>query len=84
MRTTIDLPDELFRKVKAAAALEGVKLKDLIARLIENGLRQGQRQERRGKRPPLPELIPATGRVIPLFSSAEIDAILFGDEDEKD
>lgn len=31
MKTTVELPDELFRQAKAKAALEGVKLKDLIA-----------------------------------------------------
>ena len=41
MRTTIDLPDELFRRVKARAALDGLKLKDLITRYVEQGLRQG-------------------------------------------
>jgi hypothetical protein len=40
MRTTLDLPDELFRQVKAKAALEGAKLKDLLTRYVESGLRQ--------------------------------------------
>jgi hypothetical protein len=31
MRTTVELPDELFRQVKARAALQGRSLKDLIA-----------------------------------------------------
>jgi hypothetical protein len=35
MRTTVDLPDELFRRAKAEAALRGRKFKDLI----EEGLR---------------------------------------------
>jgi hypothetical protein len=35
MRTTIDLPDELFRRAKAEAALSGRKFKDLV----EEGLR---------------------------------------------
>jgi hypothetical protein len=35
MRTTIDIPDELFRRVKSEAALRGSKLKDLV----EEGLR---------------------------------------------
>jgi hypothetical protein len=35
MRTTIDLPDELFRRAKSEAALRGKKLKDLV----EEGLR---------------------------------------------
>lgn len=30
MRTTIDIPDELFRAAKAKAALEGRLLKDLV------------------------------------------------------
>jgi len=40
MRTTLDLPDELFRQVKAKAALEGAKLKDLLTCYVESGLRQ--------------------------------------------
>jgi hypothetical protein len=36
MRTTIDLPDELFRRAKAEAALRGQKLKNLV----EEGLRR--------------------------------------------
>jgi hypothetical protein len=35
MRTTIDLPDDLFRRAKSEAALRGRKLKDLV----EEGLR---------------------------------------------
>ena len=36
MRTTIDIPDELFRRAKSEAALRGRKLKDLV----EEGLRR--------------------------------------------
>jgi hypothetical protein len=50
MRTTLDLPDELFRQVKAKAALEGASLKDLLARYVESGLRQPARPAG----PPLP------------------------------
>jgi hypothetical protein len=31
MRTTVDIPDELFRRAKSEAALRGRKLKDLVA-----------------------------------------------------
>ncbi len=31
MKTTIDVPDELYRRAKAEAALRGHKLKDLVA-----------------------------------------------------
>jgi len=36
MRTTVDVPDALYRQAKAEAALHGRKLKDLI----EEGLRR--------------------------------------------
>ncbi len=35
MKTTVEIPDELYRRAKAEAALDGRKLKDLI----EQGLR---------------------------------------------
>jgi len=35
MKTTIELPDDLYRRAKATAALRGRKLKDLV----EEGLR---------------------------------------------
>lgn len=35
MKTTIEVPDDLYRKAKATAALDGRKLKDLV----EEGLR---------------------------------------------
>jgi hypothetical protein len=35
MRTTIEIPDTLFRKTKATAALRGSTMKDLIVRAIE-------------------------------------------------
>jgi len=38
MRTTIDLPDDLFRRAKATAALQGKSLKELVASVLEKGL----------------------------------------------
>lgn len=43
MRTTIDLPDVLFRRTKAAAALRGSSMKDLIVLAIEREVTQGGR-----------------------------------------
>ena len=37
MRTTLDLPDELFKHAKLAAVHEGVPLKVVIARALERG-----------------------------------------------
>jgi len=46
MKTTIELPDELYRKAKASAALNGRKLKDLV----EEGLRLVLEAPRKGRR----------------------------------
>jgi hypothetical protein len=35
MRTTIEIPDDLFRRAKATAALRGSTLKDLVVRALE-------------------------------------------------
>lgn len=38
MRTTIDIPDTLFRHLKAKAALEGCTLREVIVDLVSKGL----------------------------------------------
>lgn len=61
MKTTIELPDELYRKAKATAALHGRKLKDLV----EEGLRRVLDAPRKGRRQrSLAELMaPARGMI---------------------
>jgi hypothetical protein len=54
MRTTLDLPDALFRQVKARAAVTGTTIKSLITRYIETGLRQPEKPRMPGKRSRLP------------------------------
>lgn len=39
MKTTLDLPDDLVRRIKIEAARSDRKLKDLVAQLLEAGLR---------------------------------------------
>jgi hypothetical protein len=81
MRTTIDLPDELLRQVKARAALDGLKLKDLITRFVEQGLKQGAPAPAvRRRRSELPVIRKATGRTLPALSNADIDRLLADDE----
>ena len=78
MRTTVDLPDEIFRQAKAQAALQGMSFKDLIARFVRQGLRgfqQDQKTERRRRSEP-PIARAATGRPLTVFSSAELHRIL--------
>ncbi len=38
MKTTLELPDELMREVKIRAAVEGRKLKDVVADALKTGL----------------------------------------------
>lgn len=82
MRTTIDLPDELLRQVKAKAALDGLKLKDLITRYVEQGLRDTPPRTGplRRLRSELPVSRAATGRPLPSLTNADIQRIL--DEEE--
>lgn len=43
MRTTVDLPDEFFQRVKAKAALRGMKLKEFIAESLQRAHRRKHR-----------------------------------------
>jgi hypothetical protein len=38
MRTSLDIPDDLFRHLKTRAALEGTTLRELVLGLIARGL----------------------------------------------
>jgi len=82
MRTTIELPDELLRQVKAKAALDGIKLKDLITRYVEQGLRGAPpaTASHRRQRSELPVARSATGHTLPALTNAELQRIL-GEEE---
>jgi hypothetical protein len=56
MRTTVDIPDPVYRRLKSRAAREGRSAKELILRGVEQVLRQPQRK--RGRRVKLP-LVPS-------------------------
>ena len=61
MKTTIEVPDELYRRAKAAAALRGRKLKDLFAEGLRLVL---EKPSKRGATPNLAQLMkPARGVV---------------------
>lgn len=64
MRTTIDLPDELYRTLKARAAISGVTLRELIQGLIERGLSEAPTRTATEERPDPPVVIPSAGRTI--------------------
>ncbi len=56
MRTTIDLPDHLYRELKVLAAQRGVALKDVVQEFVERGLRAPAPPEPRGRVPAFPSI----------------------------
>lgn len=82
MRTTIDLPDELLRAVKARAALDGLRLKELITRYVEQGLRgaPSAAPPLKRRRSELPVARAATGRPLPALSNSDIQRLLDDEE----
>ncbi len=53
MRTTIDLPDDLIREVKAIAARRGASLKTVIRIALEEEIRKAERKAGRRVKFPL-------------------------------
>lgn len=87
MRTTIDLPDPLFREVKTRAAREGMKLRELVIRYLETGLRgrcSGPDEAPAASRTPLPIFRQPNGTVIPARTNAEIFEILAAEDTAPD
>jgi hypothetical protein len=82
MRTTIDLPDPLFREAKTRAVQSGMKFKDLVAQYIEQGL-HGQLvapDSQRREQVSLPVFRKTSGTAIPARSNAELFEILEEEE----
>lgn len=52
MRTTVDIPDRLFRKVKATAAIRGKKIKDLVEEGLLLALESPQLKRGGKQKPP--------------------------------
>ena len=78
MRTTLDLPDILFREVKTRAVQQGVTLKDLLAQYIQAGMNAPASVAPLAPRAniPLPYFRKTDGPAIPAHSNAELFAIL--------
>ena len=75
MRTSLDLPDPVFRELKARAAMEGVKMKELIRRFIETGLRADASPAPVRRRSPFPVIGTATGEPIPALTAEDLHRI---------
>lgn len=77
MRTTIELPDPLFRSARAAALERGVTLKELFTEALDRALRTPVRGVKRMDRPPIAG---GAGGEVPSRSNKELAEIL-GDEE---
>ena len=76
MRTTVDLSDSLLREVKARAAMEGIKLKDYFARLVEAALQRPSLVASEPKRSPAPVFKRKGAKPMPALSNAQLDALM--------
>jgi hypothetical protein len=64
MKTTVEIPDTLFRKAKATAAEQGVPLKDLLSDAVRQYLQRGAADSSKNKLsspPPAPAWMSAFG-----------------------
>lgn len=73
MRVTIDLPDSLFRELKAVAASRGTSLKMVIRAAVEEEIRKTERKT--GRRLKFPLLSSREPGSLDL-TNAEIDELL--------
>ena len=77
MRTTIDLPDPLFRVAKTLASEKGISLKDFFTEALQRAVSQppflGQRMD-------LPPVRSVGGKRIPVRSNAQLAELLEKEE----
>ncbi len=66
MRTTIDIPDDLFRKTKATAALRGSTMKELVVRALEREVTKQRPSKGTPSRVKLPLLHLKSGKKLDL------------------
>lgn len=73
VRTTIELPDGLFRQVKTLATQKGLTLKEFFTAAVERAVVEPPPESRRMLRPPIGGL---EGRPIPARNNEELAALL--------
>lgn len=72
MRTTLDLPDDLYKRLEQLAVREGKPLREMVLRCLEEGLnRQATSTAQRN----LP-VVPEAGRRMRAYAHAELWGLL--------
>jgi hypothetical protein len=77
MRTTIDLPDPLFRVAKTLASEKGISLKDFFTEALQRAVSQ---PPSRGQRMDLPPVRSVGGKRIPVRSNVQLAELLENEE----
>lgn len=80
MRTTIELPDPLFRSARAAAQERGMTLKELFTEALDRALKNPVKQPKRMEKPPISGVV---GRRIQARTNKELAEILTEEEFSK-
>jgi hypothetical protein len=78
MRTTLELPDSLFKHLKTRAAMEGSTLRDLVVQLVERGLQAPATSEPDAAPASLPSIRLGSPMALQAreFSNANLSALL--------
>jgi hypothetical protein len=77
MRTTIELPDPLFRVVKSLASEKGISLKDFFTEALQRAVSQPPSL---GHRMDLPPVRSVGGKRIPVRSNVQLAELLENEE----
>jgi hypothetical protein len=83
MKTTLEIPDALYRQVKMRAARDGVKVKDLVAQTLSAGLQLPAPPATASKKPKKGSIFPLfKGPLGPLLQGKDIRSLSFLDEQD--
>jgi hypothetical protein len=83
VRTSIDIPDDLYRALKARAALTGRTVRELVTKFVEQGLARPSAGPGTGRREPPPVIVPARGIPIPALSRSNLRLSEEQEDEEK-
>lgn len=76
MRTTVELPDDLFRMAKVAAAERGSTLRELVMQGLRRVLNEASEKPDASRLPKLP----SKGRKVYDLSNDEIESLLMAED----
>jgi len=76
MRTTIDVPDPLFREMKSLAAHKGKSLREFVLRAIEREVSQTRQDRRRRFSARLPLVPSSSPGALRSMTNGEIEDLL--------